>query len=291
MIQGQKMNEYQIMAYAKINLGLDVVKRLPNGYHQVKMIMQSVGIRDELILEKAGSGIALTTDSHELPADESNLACKAARLMLDKYRISGGVRIRLKKNIPVAAGMAGGSADAAAVMKGMNRLFNLDAPLAQLMEYGVSIGADVPYCLLGGTALAEGIGEKLTPLPPLPNCQILAVKPDISVSTKYVYEHLDAQGISCHPDIDGMEAAVRAGDLPGILSRMANVLETVTIQAHPVIAELKNRMLELGAAGSLMSGSGPTVFGIFTDSQAALSALEQLQNDGPARQVFLTKPV
>ena len=285
------MNEYQITAYAKINLGLDVVKRLPDGYHQVKMIMQSIGIRDELLLEKAGHGVTFTTDSEELPADESNLACRAARLMLEKYRISGGVRIHLQKNIPIAAGMAGGSADAAAVMKGMNRLFDLDAPLSQLMEYGVSIGADVPYCILGGTALAEGIGEKLTPLPPIPACRILAAKPDISVSTRYVYEHLDARGIPCHPDIDGMEAAVRAGDLPGILCRMANVLEAVTVPAHPVISTLKNRMLKLGAEGSLMSGSGPTVFGIFTDPQPALSALEQLQKDGLARQVFLTEPV
>ena len=271
------MNGYRIEAYAKINLGLDVVKRLPNGYHQVKMIMQNVDIRDVLTLEKADSGISITTDSEELPADENNLVYKAARLMLEKYDIHSGVRIRLQKNIPIAAGMAGGSADAAATMKGINHLYNLNLPLSQLMEYGVSIGADVPYCLMGGTALAEGIGEKLTKLPPMPSCPILVAKPDISVSTKFVYEHLDAAGIRTHPDIDGMSAAIKAENLRGIWERMENVLESVTIPAYPVIDAIKKRMRELGAANSLMSGSGPTVFGIFQNMEQAGQALEELK--------------
>ena len=285
------MDEYHIKAYAKINLGLDVIKRLPNGYHQVKMIMQTVDICDELFLEKAASGITLTTDSGELPADKSNLIYKAALLMQEKFGLTEGVRIHLKKNIPIAAGMAGGSADAAAAMKGISRLFGLDASLRQLTDCGVTIGADVPYCLMGGTALAEGIGEKLTALPSAPHCYILVAKPAISVSTKYVYEHLDAAGLSYHPDIDGMRAAIEAGSLQGILSRMGNVLETVTVPAYPIIDTLKRRMCELGAANSLMSGSGPTVFGIFLEHEAAVYAMERLREETSAQQLFVTTPV
>ena len=286
------MNEYHIKAYAKINLGLDVVKRLSNGYHQVKMVMQSIGLWDDLMLRKTDHGITVTTDSDLLPTDENNLVYKAARIMLEKYNIRSGIHIQLKKHIPIAAGMAGGSTDAAAVMKGMDILYGLDAPLSQLMEYAVSIGADVPYCLMGGTALAEGIGEQLTPLPPIPDCYILVAKPDIMVSTKYVYEQLDAQTFR-HPDIDGMVAAIKAGSLPGILKRMENVLETVTIPAYPIIAKLKDKMLALGAAASLMSGSGPTVFGLFPQeqTQSAHAALEQFQQEPLAKQVFLVQCV
>lgn len=285
------MNGYQIKAYAKINLGLDVVKRLPNGYHQVKMIMQNVDIWDELTLEAADSGIQVTTDSGELPVDENNLVYKAARLMLEKCAIHSGVHVHLQKNIPIAAGMAGGSADAAATMKGINHLYKRNLSLSQLMEYGVCIGADVPYCLMGGTALAEGIGEKLTKLPPMPDCPILVAKPDINVSTKFVYEHLDAAGILKHPDIDGMREAVNAGELRGIWERMENVLESVTIPAYPIIDTIKKRMRELGAANSLMSGSGPAVFGIFQDMAQARQALQELEKEGQLKQVFLTAPV
>ena len=286
------MDGYQIKAYAKINLGLDVVRRLPNGYHEVKMVMQSVGLWDELTLERAEGGITITTDADGLSTGEDNLIYRAARLMLDKYGCPG-LRVHLQKNIPIAAGMAGGSTEAAAVMKGINHLYRLGLSPAQLMEDGVAIGADVPYCILGGTALAEGIGEKLTPLPPLPPCHILIAKPDISVSTKYVYEHLDADGLEAHPDIDGMVQAIRDGSLRGVLERMANVLETVTVPAHPVIADIKARMRELGAADSLMSGSGPTVFGIFRqeDRKLAEAALEQFGQEDLAGQAFLTTPV
>lgn len=284
------MDGYQIKAYAKVNLGLDVVRRLPNGYHEVKTVMQSVGLWDELTLERADNGITITTDAAGLSTGEDNLIYKAARLMLDKYGCPG-LRVHLQKNIPIAAGMAGGSTDAAAVMKGINHLYRLGLSPAQLMEDGVAIGADVPYCILGGTALAEGIGEKLTPLPPLPPCHILIAKPDISVSTKYVYQHLDADGLEAHPDIDGMVQAVRAGSLRGVLERMSNVLETVTVPAHPVIADIKARMRELGAADSLMSGSGPTVFGIFHDREKAQTALDCFRQEHPACQAFLTAPV
>ncbi len=284
------MDEYRIKANAKINLALDVVGKLPNGYHEVKMIMQSIGLCDELTLEKTTGGISVTTDSQDLSCGEDNLVCKAARLMFDAYGISGGVRIHLQKNIPIAAGMAGGSADAAAVMKGLSRLFDLEAPLSRLMELGVSVGADVPYCILGGTALAEGIGEKLTPLTPVPDFYLLIAKPDISVSTKYVYEHLDLAGITKHPDVRGMATAIESGSLQGVLDRMGNVLETVTAGAYPVIGSVKRRMRELGAVNSLMSGSGPTVFGIFLSEQAAEFACQQLKSEEPAMQVFLTTP-
>lgn len=277
-----------LKAYAKINLGLDVLGRLPDGYHRVKMVMQTVDLWDELILEKTDAGIFLTTDSGELPVDKSNLAWRAALLMQETYSIPGGVKIHLQKNIPIAAGMAGGSADAAAVMKGMNVLFDLGLPVEELMQKSVTIGADVPYCILGGTALAEGIGEKLTPLPPAPPCFALIAKPDISVSTREVYQSLDAGVIRQHPDIDGMVSAIKTGNLSGILSRMGNVLETVTIPIHPVIASLKAELLRLGAAGSLMSGSGPTVFGLFPEETAARQAFRQLKEHPEAKQVFLT---
>lgn len=285
------MDQYVIRAYAKINLGLDVIKRLPNGYHQVKMVMQAIDLRDELTLEKAGDGITLTTDEGSLPTDESNLVYRAARLMQETCSLREGIKIHLQKNIPIAAGMAGGSADAAAAMRGINLLFDLGIPDGELMRMSLAIGADVPFCILGGTALAEGIGERLTPLPPLPFCHVLIAKPDISVSTKYVYEHLDSRGIERHPDIDGMTAAIRAGSLEGVLSRVGNVLESVTIPAYPVIDSIKKKMLELGAAASLMSGSGPTVFGIFTQKETAENAFSKLQAENAARQIFLAAPI
>lgn len=282
------MNQLILKAYAKVNLGLDVIGKLPNGYHEVKMVMQTVGIYDELTLEKAQSGIVVTTDSGELPTDENNLIYKAAKLMQEKYGIREGVRIHLQKNIPIAAGMAGGSTDAAATMKGMNTLFGLGADAEELREEAVKIGADVPYCILGGTALAEGIGEKLTVLSPAPEMHLLVAKPDINVSTKYVYEHLDAMEVVQHPDIDGMMEAIREGSLTGVLERMGNVLETVTVTAYPVIDTIKQRMKELGALNALMSGSGPTVFGVFPDEESAKAAYEQLKQEALAKQIFVT---
>lgn len=282
------MSKLEIKAYAKINLGLDVVRRLENGYHEVKMVMQTVGIYDVLTFEKTPEGIIITTDSGELPTDENNLIYKAARLMKERYGITEGVRIHLQKNIPIAAGMAGGSTDAAATLRGVNELFELGASKQELMELGVKIGADVPYCVLGGTALAEGIGEKLTSLQSAPDCFVLVAKPDINVSTKFVYEHLDATGVEKHPDIDGMVEAIAQGNLQGIVERMENVLESVTIPAHPIIDTIKSRMKELGAANSLMSGSGPTVFGIFTEKEAAERAYEQMKAEKFAKQLFMT---
>jgi 4-diphosphocytidyl-2-C-methyl-D-erythritol kinase len=285
------MDSCKIKAYAKINLGLDVVRRMENGYHQVKMIMQTVGIYDELSVLKTEGGIELTCDDAQLPTDGDNLICKAVKLMAEKYGIREGVRIHLEKHIPVAAGMAGGSSDAAAAMKAVNELFGLGLSRNELMEDGVKIGADVPYCILGGTALAEGIGEKLTVLPEVPDMYLVVAKPDISVSTKHVYEHLDMTGIAHHPDIDGMAAAIRVGSIRGVATRMENVLEAVTIPEYPQIDTLKRRMRELGALNSLMSGSGPSVFGVYETEVAAGRAFEQMRHENPGMQIFMTTPV
>ncbi len=275
-------------AYAKINLGLDVIGRLENGYHEVKMIMQTVDIYDVLTLKKISEGIVVTTDNGELPTDDNNLIYKAARLMKEKYGVQDGISIHLEKNIPIAAGMAGGSTDAAAAFLGMNELFGLGASLSELQELGVKVGADVPYCIMGGTALAEGIGEKLSELPAPPDCYLVVAKPDINVSTKYVYEHLDEEGVPAHPDIDGMIQSLKQGDLRGIASRLGNVLEMVTVREHTIITDIKKSMLESGALGSLMSGSGPTVFGIFEEREKAETATELLKNKQLTKQIFVT---
>ncbi len=270
------MESIELAAYAKINLGLDVVRRLENGYHEVKMVMQTIGLHDTLRLEKTKEGIALFVDSSEAPADENNLAYKAARLLKEHCGVAEGISIHLQKRIPVAAGMAGGSTDAAAVLKGMNRLFSLGLSEEELCGIGVRLGADVPYCIMGGTALAEGIGEKLTVLPDAPDSVVLVAKPPVSVSTKYVYETLRLSEIEKHPDIDGMVRAVRKGSLAGIVSRMENVLESVTEKEYSVITRIKHFMEENGAKKALMSGSGPTVFGIYEDRADAEKAAEKL---------------
>ena len=275
-------------AYAKINLGLDVVRRLPNGYHEVRMIMQNVGIYDVLTFEKAEAGITLQVDHQELPADGSNLIWKAAKLLLDTAGIQGGVRITLEKHIPIAAGMAGGSTDAAAAFLGINELYEIGYDIEQLKALGVKIGADVPYCIQGGTALAEGIGEILSELPAPPACYLVIAKPDINVSTKFVYENLRANELTYHPDIDGMIKALEMGDLKGITDRLGNVLETVTVPAYPIIEEIKTVMRREDAEEALMSGSGPTVFGIFTEKEKAEAAAQRVRDAELAKQVFVT---
>ena len=283
------MDSYQMKAYAKINLALDVVGRRENGYHNVRMIMQTIGIYDEIRFSKCKEGIHLMIEGGNVPADEDNLVYKAAKIMKDAYHIPSGIDIYLKKTIPAAAGMAGGSSDAAATFKGINRLFDLDASLEDLMHLGVRVGADVPYCILGGTALAEGIGEKLTSLNPAPECFVMVAKPDIAVSTKDVYEQFDAEQVDEHPDVDGMVEAIWEESLQGVLDRMGNVLESVTARQYPVIDKLKERMKELGALNSMMSGSGPTVFGIFVNERVAREAFEQMKSEKLVPQLFLTE--
>lgn len=279
----------KLRAFAKINLGLDVIRRREDGYHEVRMIMQTIQMYDQLEMEKKNTpGIDLTTNLSYIPVNENNLVYKAAKLLMDQYHIREGVSIDLNKFIPVAAGMAGGSSDAAATLVGMNKLFHLGLSKEELMKIGVKIGADVPYCIMRGTALSEGIGEKLTPLSPMPSCYILIGKPGISVSTKFVYTNLKLNEHTKHPDIDGMLQALKQQDLRGITDRMENVLESVTIPAYPVIEEIKNHMKEHGALNALMSGSGPTVFGIFDDKKKAEFACEKLKESGLTRQTFLT---
>lgn len=283
-----------LKAYGKINLGLDVVRRREDGYHEVRMIMQTVRVYDAIELNRTEEeGIRLSTNLYYLPENENNLGYRAAKLLMDEFGVRGGVEIKMKKFIPVAAGMAGGSSDAAAVLFGINKMFGLGLSEKELMERGVRLGADVPYCIMRGTALSEGIGEILTPLPPMPQCRVLIAKPAVSVSTKHVYESLNlpSLGAEAHPDIDAMRAAIERKDLPGVVSQLGNVLETVTIPENPVIQTLKDKMMEMGADGSLMSGSGPTVFGLFTNQAAAQAAYEELRYGSSqelAKQVYLT---
>ena len=279
----------RLRALAKINLGLDVIRKREDGYHEVRMIMQTINMYDQLEIDiKEEPGISITTNLPFIPTNENNLVYKAAKLLMDEFHIEKGITVELQKFIPVAAGMAGGRSDAAATMIGMNRLFGLGLTVRQLMERSVSIGADVPYCLLRGTALAEGIGEKLRPLPPCPNCYVLIGKPSISVSTKFVYEKLDAGNIEEHPDIDRILEGLQWHNLNKISENMGNVLESVTIPAYPIIEEIKNHMKEHGAVNAMMSGSGPTVFGLFDDKMVAERACEALRESHLARTVFLT---
>lgn len=275
-------------AYAKINLGLDVIRRLENGYHEVRMVMQTVDLYDVLTFQKVASGIHLSIDKEELPAGEDNLIYKAASLLLKEAGIAEGVSISLEKHIPIAAGMAGGSADAAATLTGINTLFQIGLDKTGLQRLGVKLGADIPYCIQGGTALAEGIGEILTPLPAPPEAYLVIAKPDIDVSTKFVYQNLHIDRVTAHPDIDGMIAALEKKQLSGITGRLGNVLETVTIPAYPVIQRIKDTLSAQGAAGTLMSGSGPTVFGIFTEKENAGAAARAVRSADLAKQVFVT---
>jgi len=277
-----------LKALAKINLGLDVLGRRENGYHDVRMVMQTIYLYDNVTIEKTEeAGIQLECNLFYLPVDETNIAYKAAKLLIDEFDIKSGVRIVLDKHIPVAAGLAGGSANAAAVLVGMNRLFSLGLSQEDLMERGVLLGADVPYCVMRGTVLAEGIGEILTPLPPLPKCYVLIAKPSISVSTKTVYEKLDSQEIIEHPDIDGILEGLDKQDIQKVAASMGNVLETVTIGDYPIIEEIKDVMKGEGALNAMMSGSGPTVFGIFDDKAKARLAQERIRKLQIAKQVYI----
>lgn len=285
------MDTIQLKAMGKINLGLDVVRRREDGYHEVRMIMQTVHVYDKLELTKRqDSAITIRTNLSDLPTDKNNLVYKAAKLLMDEFPSITGVDISLEKNIPVAAGMAGGSTDAAAVLIGVNQMFDLGLSQEDLMKRGVKIGADVPYCIMGGTALAEGIGEKLTRLPSAPQCYVLLAKPPVGVSTKYVYENLHANDLKPeqHPNIDGQIRAIEQGDLYAMSAIMGNVLETVTIPACPVIADIKTFMKEHGAINAMMSGSGPTVFGLYDDEEKAKDAYLALKETKMAADVILS---
>ena len=283
----------ELKAYGKINLGLDVVRKREDGYHEVRMIMQAVDLYDRITMERMESGIHVTANLPYVPDGEGNLAYRAAKLLMEEFGITEGISIEIKKMIPVAAGMAGGSTDAAAVLVGVNRMFGLGLTKKELMERGVQLGADVPYCILRGTALSEGIGEILTELPAPPPCTLVIAKPPVSVSTKEVYGRLDLKALrpEDHPDIDGMAEAIRTGDLAGITSRLGNVLELVTEPAHPEITRIKGLLLENGADGALMSGSGPTVFGMFKDrwqAERACVLLREAEGGALTRQAYVS---
>ena len=280
----------RLRALAKINLGLDVVGKRDDGYHEVRMIMQTIQMYDVLEIEKKKEpGIVLTTNIPYVPTDERNLVYKAAKMLMDEFDIKEGLTMNLEKFIPVAAGMAGGSSDAAAAFVGVNRLFGLGLSEEELMKRAEKVGADVPYCVMRGTALAEGIGEKLTPLPPMPECYVLIGKPGINVSTKTAYENLRLDAIQRRPDIDGMIAAIRNQDLRSITEKMENVFEPGIMEKYPVIGEIERFMEERGALKAMMSGSGPTVFGIFEDREKMFAASEALKKSGLAKTVFATR--
>lgn len=286
------MNSIQLKAMAKINLGLDVVRKREDGYHELRMVMQMISLFDKVRIEKMREpGIKVETNLSFLPVNENNIVYKAADMLKKEFGISTGVSIKLEKHIPVAAGMAGGSSDGATVLYGMNRIFNLGLTKRELMERGVKLGADVPYCLLRTTALSEGIGEVLTTLKPMPKCFILIAKPGINVSTKAVFGKLKADEIKTHPDIDAIVKAVNDGNLHDIAAHLGNTLETVTIKDYPVIEEIKQAMKADGALGALMSGSGPTVFGLFDDERLANRSYQHLRKGKLAKHVFLTRPV
>ena len=283
------MDKMELKALGKINLGLDVQGRRENGYHDVRMVMQTVYLYDQIRIEKTKKpGIELSTNLFYLPVNENNLAYQAADLLMKEFDVKEGVKITLDKHIPVAAGMAGGSSNAAAVLFGINRMFSLGLSQKELMERGVTLGADVPYCVMRGTVLAEGIGEILTPLPACPKCHVLIAKPPINVSTKFVYTNLRANELTCHPDIDGQIRALQDGDLEAVCKKMGNVLETVTIPAYPIIQTIKDKMMQCGAVNAMMSGSGPTVFGIFNEREQAEKAAELLREEDKIRQMFVT---
>lgn len=287
------MEQLTIHAHAKINLALDVLNRRPDGYHTVRMIMQSLTLCDTLFLQKtAEPGIVLSARNPELfpdvTWDENNLIYKAAKLFIDTCSIKSGVHITIEKQIPSAAGLAGGSSDAAAALKGMNQLFETNLSIEELQEMGVKLGADVPYCIQLGTALSEGIGEQLTALPAAPALYCVLVKPEVAVSTKYVYQNLKLDKAN-HPDIDAALDAISTGNVNKLCANLNNILEPVARTLCPEVEDIELKLTELGALGTCMSGSGPTVFGLFTDGNAAIEASEYFLDHGYENRAFVTK--
>jgi len=284
------MNKIALKAYGKVNLGLDVVRKREDGYHDLNMVMQTVSVYDCLeICKTAEPGIKLKTNHEDLDVNEDNLIYKAAKTLMDEFQIKEGVSIDLDKNLPISAGMAGGSSDCAATLKGINSLFELGLSDDALRERGMRLGADVPYCIMGGTVSAKGIGDILTPIGPSPQCHVLIVKPPVYMTTKSVYESLDLEQIKKHPDIQGIIDAINDQDLERMAGKLENVLEIVTFKRFPVVKQIKEHMKELGALGAIMSGSGPTVFGLFENETKAIEAYSKIITIGTAKDIFLTK--
>lgn len=287
------MDKIELKAYGKINIGLDVIRKREDGYHDLDMIMQTVGVYDDVIISREDGTqtyeIEVSTDADVLPNDKGNLAFMAAKVLMEAYDIKAKVKIHINKRIPIAGGMAGGSADCAAVLRGVNQLFQLGLTDEQLQEYGVKLGVDVPYCIVGGTKRAQGIGEILTDLPTPPKCYVIIAKPDAFVSTKFVYSHIRPAQIENHPDIDGIIESIKAGDLYGMCEKIANVMEDVTIPEYPIIQKVKDILKSNGAVNALMSGSGPTVFGIYDDEEKAKQSMDALSGKEFVSQLYLTK--
>jgi 4-diphosphocytidyl-2-C-methyl-D-erythritol kinase len=285
------MEEIKLKAYGKINLGLDVIRKRPDGYHDLEMIMQMVGIYDDIIITKTDNSdeIKVETDKMILSNGKGNLAYMAAKLLMDEFGIHQGICIHINKRIPIAGGMAGGSSDCAATLKGINEMFRLGLNQEQLMKRGVKLGADVPYCVLGKTAVAKGIGDILTPLPTPPKCHVIIAKPPISVSTAYVYGHIRPNEITKRPDTEGMIKAIEEQDLYRLASLLYNVMEEVTVPEYPIIQQIKEMLIKEGALNSIMSGSGPTVFALFDDIEKAQNAKKALENTGLTEQLYLTE--
>ena len=284
------MEKIELKAYGKINLGLDVIRKRPDGYHDLDMIMQMVDVYDDIVITKNKTGkIEVKTDTAVLSNGKDNLAYMAAKMLMDEFKIKDGVNIYINKRIPIAGGMAGGSSDCATTLMGINQLFELGLSKEELMERGVKLGADVPYCVLGGTAIARGIGEVLTPLPAPADCHVIIAKPPVSVSTAYVYGHIKPLKITKRPDIEAMAQSIKDGDLKKMASLIYNVMEDVTVGEYPIISEIKQVMLDNGALNSIMSGSGPTVFGLFDDKEKARQCVKTLEEKGLTQQLYLTK--
>lgn len=274
-------------SYAKINLTLDVLAKRSSGYHDVAMIMQSLTLFDLLIVDKAAQDIQISCNLKYLPCDERNIAYKAAALFFEETGIDAGARILIHKNIPVAAGLAGGSGNAAAVLCALDLLYGTHMGDEKLCGLGTKLGADVPFCILGGTQFAEGIGEKLSELHGMPKLYTLLVKPAVSVSTAYIYSEIDSAKGLVHPDNPAMIKAIKNGDISGICGGLSNIMEGVTAKLHPVIDEIKQELIDAGAQGALMSGSGPTVFGLFDDAKTAKAACDSFSKR--YKEVYFTK--
>ncbi|MBO5588215.1 MAG: 4-(cytidine 5'-diphospho)-2-C-methyl-D-erythritol kinase [Selenomonas sp.] len=277
-----------IEANAKINLTLDILGKRPDGFHEVAMVMQTIGLHDTMVMEKTESEIELSISVPWLKADEKNLAWRAAELMRQEFNLGGGVRMELTKRIPIAAGLAGGSADAAAVLKGMNDLYGLQLSEEKLCELGARLGSDIPFCIKGGTMLATGRGEVLKRLSDMPETWVVLAKPRISVSTAWAYQNYDEQGAEKHPDNEAIKRAITRGNRKAIAGLLCNVLESVTIKKYDVIAEYKQMMLDKGAMASMMSGSGPTVFGLAKSREQAEAIADVLRQNTNA-DVFVTR--
>lgn len=276
-------------SYAKINLTLDVLGKLGNGYHEIKMIMQSINLFDLVIVDMQPSGISISTNCSHLPNNAKNIAYKAAELFFKETKSDGGAKILIHKNIPIAAGLAGGSGNAAAVLCALNLLYNTHLSDSELAEIGLMLGADVPYCIFGGTCLAEGIGEHLTPLPPVEGLPIVLVKPPVNVSTAVIYNNIDSEKNLRHPDTDAAISAIQCGNTDALCANLFNIMEPVTQNLCPQIPQIKQTLIDLGACASVMSGSGPTVFGIFPDNSAAKKAHDVLSEK--YTEVFLTHTI